>query len=79
MQYWLAPSARGWGIATMAVVLRCRWAFQSLGLDRITLKTLRGNLRSQRVAERAGFRLVVGKPEREPDAQYFSLLKKSVE
>ncbi len=56
IMYWLAADARGRGIATRAVILLSDWAFQSLGLDRIILKTLRGNLRSQRVAERAGFR-----------------------
>ncbi len=59
IMYWLAPSARGRGIATIAVALLCEWAFQSIGLDRVTLKTLRGNIRSQRVAERAGFRLLM--------------------
>ncbi len=56
IMYWLAAGARRRGIATRAVILLCDWAFRSLGLERITLKILRGNLRSQRVAERAGFR-----------------------
>jgi len=32
------------------------WAFRSLGVERIRLKMLPGNLRSRGVAERAGFR-----------------------
>ena len=70
IMYWLAPSGRGRGIATMAVTLVCNWAFQSMGLDRITLKTKHGNIRSQQVAERAGFRLLPDNPERESNADY---------
>jgi ribosomal-protein-alanine N-acetyltransferase len=53
--YWLAPEARGAGHATRAVRLVSRWAFQSLGLERIDLLVAAGNLPSQRVAERSGF------------------------
>ena len=53
--YWLAADARGGGHATRAVRLACRWAFDSLGLERIDLLAAAGNLPSQRVAERAGF------------------------
>ncbi len=55
IMYWLAAAARGRGIATQAVILLSDWAFQSLGLECIEMKILPGNLRSQRVAERAGF------------------------
>ena len=53
--YWLAADARGGGHATRAVRLACRWAFDSLGLERIDLLAAAGNIPSQRVAERAGF------------------------
>jgi len=33
--YWLAPSARGRGLATRAVRLLCAWAFSELALARI--------------------------------------------
>ena len=65
IMYWLAPAGRGRGIATRAVVLVCEWAFGSLGLERISLKTRRGNVKSQKVAERAGFR-----PVAEVDGEY---------
>lgn len=52
---WLAPRARGRGIATGAVTLLCRWAFYTLGLEQVTLKIRPGNVRSRRMAERAGF------------------------
>ncbi len=54
--YWLAREARGHGHATRAVRLLCRWSFQALGLERITLLASTANAASQRVAERAGFR-----------------------
>ncbi len=55
--YWLAAEARGRGIATAAVRLLARWAFDALGLARLELLTMPGNVASQRVAERAGFLL----------------------
>jgi RimJ/RimL family protein N-acetyltransferase len=54
--YWLTREARGRGHATRAVRLLCAWGFATLGLERITLFAATGNLASQRVAERAGFR-----------------------
>ncbi len=66
IMYWLAPAGRGRGIATNAVKLLCQWAFDTLGLERITLKTYSGNIHSHSVAQRAGFHLQegasVGKP-----------------
>jgi RimJ/RimL family protein N-acetyltransferase len=73
--YWLAPAGRGRGIATKAVRLLCRWAFDSLGLERITLQTRPGNARSQAVARRAGFQRLEGAGETQPDdhALWFEL------
>ncbi len=53
--YDLLPEGRGRGIATRAVRLVARWAFQDLGVRRLELRTHPDNLASQRVAERAGF------------------------
>jgi RimJ/RimL family protein N-acetyltransferase len=53
--YWLGREARGHGNATRAVRLISEWGFGALGLERIDLFAATGNLRSQRVAERAGF------------------------
>jgi RimJ/RimL family protein N-acetyltransferase len=53
--YWLGGDARGRGLATRAVGLICRWAFDTLALERIVLLAATGNPASQRVAERAGF------------------------
>ncbi len=53
--YWLATRARGRGAATMAVRLLAGWAFGELGIKRLNLTTAPDNVRSQRVAERAGF------------------------
>jgi RimJ/RimL family protein N-acetyltransferase len=56
--YWVAPEARGRGIATRALRLVSRWALEELGVERLTLTTHPENLASQRVAEKAGFRRV---------------------
>lgn len=53
--YWLAPGARGRGVATHAVRLLARWAFAELGLARLELTCSPDNKASQRVAERCGF------------------------
>jgi RimJ/RimL family protein N-acetyltransferase len=53
--YWLAPQARGRGVATQAVRLLARWAFAELGLARLELTCGPGNEASQHVAERCGF------------------------
>jgi RimJ/RimL family protein N-acetyltransferase len=53
--YWLAPEARGRGVATHAVCLLARWAFAELGLARLELTCGPDNESSQHVAERCGF------------------------
>jgi RimJ/RimL family protein N-acetyltransferase/nitrite reductase/ring-hydroxylating ferredoxin subunit len=54
--YLVAPEARGRGVAVRALRLVTRWGFDQLGIQRLALWTLPGNVRSQRVAEKAGFR-----------------------
>lgn len=54
--YWVAREARGRGAATRATRLLARWAFDALELARVELLAAVINERSQRVAERAGFR-----------------------
>jgi RimJ/RimL family protein N-acetyltransferase len=55
VSYFLRASARGRGLATRAVLLVSRWAFEELGIERIELRTHPENAASGRVAERAGF------------------------
>jgi hypothetical protein len=53
--YWLAPRARGRGVASCAVRLLAQWGFTKLGLARIELTCGPDNKASQRVAGRCGF------------------------
>ena len=53
--YWLAPQARGRGLATHAARLLARWAFAELGLARLELTCSPDNEASQHVAGRCGF------------------------
>lgn len=53
--YWVAPEARGRGLAGRALVLLSRWALATLPLIRLQLFTDVDNPASMRVAERAGF------------------------
>ena len=54
--YWVAPAARRRGVATRAVRLASRWAFERLETQRLCLWTLPGNVASQAVAKKTGFR-----------------------
>ena len=56
--YWLAPSERGRGLATAAVIAFIRYAFDSLRLAEITARTLSCNPASTRVLEKAYFRFI---------------------
>lgn len=53
--YWVAPEARGRGVATRAVQLVVSWALDALRPRRIEIGMLAGNQASRRVAESAGF------------------------
>jgi RimJ/RimL family protein N-acetyltransferase len=53
--YWLLPRARGKGLVTHALRLVVRWAFDDVGVKRISLLTDPRNTSSIGVAERVGF------------------------
>ena len=71
IMFWLAPEGRGRRIATNAVNLLCKWAFDFLGLERVTLKAHDKNIRSQKVAKRAGFKRMLPTDTSESDANTF--------
>jgi len=78
--YLLSPKARRRGFATRALRLITRWGFEQLGIERLALWTLPGNLASQGVAENAGFRFEglarnweVDRDERPIDAVMYSM------
>lgn len=53
--YWVAPEARGAGVASRALALVSRWALASGGFARLDLTASIANPASIRVAERCGF------------------------
>jgi RimJ/RimL family protein N-acetyltransferase len=55
MSYWTFPRFRRRGLATRAVALATRFAFDTLGVTEIELEIEPDNVSSRRVAERAGF------------------------
>jgi RimJ/RimL family protein N-acetyltransferase/nitrite reductase/ring-hydroxylating ferredoxin subunit len=78
--YLVAPEARGRGTATRALRLLTRWAGDQLPGERFALWTLPGNVASQSVAQKAGFRYEglarnweLDRDERPIDAVMFSM------
>jgi RimJ/RimL family protein N-acetyltransferase len=55
--YWVAPWARGRGVATVATRAVARWGLTALGLERIAWRAELGNFASRVVAHRLGFRM----------------------
>ena len=53
--YWVAPEARGRGLASRAAALASRWAIRTLPIGRLQLFADVDNHASVRAAERAGF------------------------
>lgn len=78
--YWVKREARGRDVATRALRLLSRWAFEELGARRVQLIAQPENLASQRVAEKAGFqregllRAYAELKGRRPDFYMYSLL-----
>lgn len=52
--YWVRTSRTGQGIATAIVPMLARFGFENLKLNRIEIVVAKGNMPSQRVAEKAG-------------------------
>lgn len=52
--YWVAPWARGGGLAVEAVLAVARWLLLEQRFERMVLRAATGNHASQRVAEKAG-------------------------
>lgn len=52
--YWVRSSAMGQGVAVKAVKLLSKWGFENTDLMRLEIKCAVENVRSQRVAEKAG-------------------------
>ena len=72
--YWLLPAGRRRGLAKSAVRLLSMWAARELGVANLRIVTAPDNERSQRLAERSGFRRVppaAGESAAGPDGGQF--------
>lgn len=55
--YWLRSEQQGKGVMTAAVRMLCNMAFAEMGMRRVEIRCGVGNLRSNRIPQRLGFRL----------------------
>jgi RimJ/RimL family protein N-acetyltransferase len=56
--YWLGKPHWNQGLASEAAHAVTRWAFETLGLHKVTIGCIEGNIGSQKVIERVGYRFV---------------------
>jgi len=56
--YWIARPLWGKGLMTEAATVATRWAFETLGLHKVNVMCFDGNIGSQRVIEKVGFRFL---------------------
>ena len=56
--YWLAPPLWGKGLMSEAALAATRWGFETLGLHKIKIGCVDGNVASQKIIERLGFRFL---------------------
>lgn len=73
--YWLRSEYQGKGIVGAAVKALCGIAFGQFGMEHVEIKCAVGNLRSNRIPQRLGFRLdrIEVNGERLSDGQYTDL------
>ena len=73
--YWVVACARRRGVASRALVLVARWAFDVLGLDRLELRPRRGNVASPPGWITPNSRPVISRPECDtlPDTVFYAL------
>lgn len=74
--YWIARPFWGQGLMTEAATAATRWAFETLGLHKVTVMCVEENVGSRRVMEKVGFRLV-GRAEEDVwrDGRWHATLK----
>lgn len=63
MGYWLGAPHWRKGLMTEAAIAVTRWAFETLGLHKVTVGCIESNVGSRRVIEKAGFRFLCRKEE----------------
>jgi ribosomal-protein-serine acetyltransferase len=56
--YWLGQGHWGQGLMTEAALAATRWAFETLGLHKVTIGCMDGNAASQKIIERIGYRFL---------------------
>jgi ribosomal-protein-alanine N-acetyltransferase len=58
MGYWIARPFWGKGLMTEAATAATRWAFETLGLHKVTIMCFEANVGSRRVIEKIGYRFL---------------------
>jgi [ribosomal protein S5]-alanine N-acetyltransferase len=74
--YWIARPFWGKGLMTEAALAATRWAFETLGLHKVTVTCFEPNVGSKRVIEKIGFRFLCRAEEDVwRDGQWYAHLK----
>jgi RimJ/RimL family protein N-acetyltransferase len=68
--FWLGKKFWGHGLMTEAVIPITDYAFDTLGFETLYFDNALGNLRSRRVKEKTGARLIRTEPAKLVDPQY---------
>lgn len=83
--YWLLPGQQGKGIMTQCVMQLCQWAVEKRVMNRIQIKCAIGNLSSNAIPLRLGFRFEATEREGEllssgyyADLNVYSILKDEI-
>jgi [ribosomal protein S5]-alanine N-acetyltransferase len=76
MGYWIAKPFWRKGLMTEAATAATRWAFETLGLHKLTIMCFDGNLGSKRVIEKVGYRYL-GRSEEDTwrDGKWYAHLR----
>jgi len=71
--YWISPDYAGKGLTTKSVQALTRLGLEALGLDKIIIRANSQNIASNKVAEKAGYKLIGREDENDETLNIYSV------